>query len=494
MKISMNALVQIWMSPVYARLNLGAMEIWYALFGVPLLLTELGTFVIYVSKSEGRSLTIFPLVTLSYLGIWLFLIAFVWFFMLSQYVLKQYSPANAKLTPRSRRHLQLAFLLPMIVFSLLASIAYYFFEDEFSILPAAYCALMMFATISMWRGFMGLIFFVGMLQMPDVFKRYRLESAFQRVDDFLFWGTSWSLFMLAMILVTMGLYWFFAINEKNLFRLYRQDTSFTTQLAAGGFYAKGIGLATSGFSGQWMDYCIRRQSQRKDVKKVSSSLLPLCFGPRSYWTSIFLQSLFVIAVLVVFICVFDLLRDKPPIGVFGYLSTVLYSLFGLTATTVYGLVFFQTIYQTRAEQGLVGLSPLSGNGKYQDRVFRRYFIRQFLILFAINFLCCVALYFAFEENRKGIATAMLFVTCQMPLLLAIADDYPGMRAANDHFMKAYVGSCAVLFLVFSYTLSNLPANTVWIFITIIVGGTLIIFQMASRSKPDRRTFPVGRAV
>lgn len=488
----MKALINIWMSPIYARLNMESRRSLYILLALFPVVGQIIAAITYYAKGADAKVSIFFFAFLISLAGLIAILAITWFAMLILNVSAQFSPANAALVPTLGRQLRLALAVPIAVVSIMVVALIYFGEHQLKVLPAFLCVLFFSYFIGAMRAQWLIFPMIFSFQVPVILKHTQIFEG-TIIDSFWHGRGANFVLLLASVLMLWGvLHWFFSARDEVLFKMYKRTLLLRQGMGAREVPATKIAIQLYSPFLRWMKYHVRRAqaSSRQDtILKLSGFSL----GARVHWTSVIMQLLFIIATCFAMIIVMKLLlgaEDKKFISVFslGFPAVVL-----IFTPLTFCALNFQTLYQTRTEQALFSLTPVVRDSFELDRAFTRYLFRQFFMLMAFSSLAAIALL----ENKQNFPLvaeiASLSVSCLFIFALSLTHPFRRMKAASDHPLLR-VGLVAVTLLVLGIVMTIFVSKQIaWWFSAAIVSATIVL--LVTRLKRNARAvqFPVGRA-
>lgn len=487
----MKPILNLWMQPIYARLNLDSRKSLYWVLGVAFMLGQLLATVVFLGGREKHGAEIFLYAFLMSLGFIVAIVFMAWFVMLVQYFARQYSPANAKLLPQIKSQMQFALALPIVFAACFVTLLASLVEKQLLIWPGFVCvAIMLFLAISMRSPWMVVLMILS-FQLPGIFERagypkwdHALSNAGLPITLFLF---------IAMIVMLVGgLQWMFSIRGDALFDMHKRTRVFQDVMNGQKSNDNKVTLGFSTLFFRWMEQNVRAHQSQGAVSK--SSLLIFCLSPRLHWTTITGQmfGLLVAGIFAVTLLQVLLMRKSYDFilgfGVgFGGLVALI-----LPVTMV--LMLFFTVYQTRAEQSILSLAPNLGNSAQQNKTYMRYLTKQFFILYGISVLaaCLIAKFGNLSEMK--LAMLSLFLTCLFPLSLSLTVRFGHMKSVHDHPLMKLLLSVVLLFVVGGGLALAISPKAVWGYCGVVLVVTSIMLWKKMQSNLQNNMFPVGRAV
>lgn len=489
----MKALINIWMLPVYVRLNMDSRRSLYLLLALFPIGGQLIAGAIFFSKGAEAKLSVFPIAFLLSLAAGVAMLVFAWFLFLVMNVGMQYSPANAALVPGLKRRLQMALALPIVVISTLAVVIVSFAARKFTMFPAFVCILFFAYFLGVMRSQWLVIPAVISSQIPLFLMKNKLFDA--DTIDLLKNGLAFEIvLLLASVLLLWGvLHWFFALRDEAHFKMHKRSLAMRQGMNSREVPINQLAARFNSPFLTWMQMGIRR-SQVSTNAVARLALAPFALGPRLHWTTLFVQLFLMIAAGVLMVLLMG--------AISGFKNKEFTSGFSLGFPAVMLIGFplffcgssFFALYQTRTEQALFSLTPAVTDQRDMDRVLAHYMLRQFLILLSASVFCSLLLVqFAKEFPLTG-ELLSLGSSCLFVLVLAMTHPYGKMKAATDHpLMK--LGLIAAVLLVFGIVMTIWVSNQIaWWLSAAIVIVTSVISMLRLQRNARTVQFPVGRAV
>lgn len=489
----MKSLINIWMQPVYARLNMDSRRSLYVLLALFPIAGQLVAGAMFYSKGAEANVSVFLYAFLLSMAACVVLVLFAWMVTLVMNFGLQYSPANAALVPGLKRNLQLALAIPMVLTAAVSVVATFLITQKFTLFPAFICILVFSYFIGVMR-LPWLVFpAVLMSQLPVILRRNKLLD--DGKSDLLGHGAGFELVMLgASVLMLVGvLRWFFSLSDEGHFKLYKR-----TQTMRDGINSREIPINKFAASFHspfiiWMQTCIR-QSQTKLKQADTSRLAGFALGPRLHWMTIITQLFLMVLVGVLMVVLMESISQKSDqdfiLGV-----SIGFPAAALIGMPIYFCVFcFFTLFQTRTEQALFSLTPAVKMQANLDRALTRYLLRQFFVLLGISALSGYPLIQFGKDVRLAGELLTLALSCLFIFVLAMTHQYGSMKAANDHpLMK--LGLIAAILLVMGVVMTIWISSSIawWLSAAIVIVTSItLIFRLKRNAQTVQ--FPVGRAV
>lgn len=490
----MKILLNIWMQPVYARLNMESKKSLFLVMAFFLAAGQLIAATLFFLSSKKPDANVLAYAFLLSIAALIVIVFLVWFVMLVQNIGLQYSPANARLLPQIRRYLEAAIVIPILMCALLSCLGWRLLVHEYSVWPVFVCVgvLVFFAIIvrTQWA----VVPLILCFQIPVMLQRAGLESVEQMVQRNLGISLSTVLLLAIPLMIYAGIYWIFSPRDEALFAMHKRGLALRAGMAGTGINQNRATLSLSMLFMGWMKHCVKRSQKNPGSMQALRSLNGFVFGPRIHWTTISLQ---VIAMLVtgtfaVFVLdAFSMKKDSDfLIGFsFGFGGILL-----IAQPLFFSFMSFYTLYQTRHEQALLQLTPNHLGNAALDQMLTRFLLRQFFILYGLSLLASVVVCVFVLQGGVKAASLILFLSCLLPLVSAIVFNYAKMQALNDHPMVKIVLACLLIFVIGMVLGLSISTALIWWYSALVVCATLIWLKKTLRVNAGVTMFPVGRSV
>lgn len=488
----MKNILNIWMQPLHARMNVDSKRtLLIALLFVPAV-AEIIAAILYFFRPDKVSNSIFWDALLYGIASNMAILCFMWFVSLVQSASLQFSPANAGLVPKHKSHIQLALILPIIIFAIIAAMASWIIRKKFSMWPAFFTvtALMFLILVvrSQWLIFPMVLF----VQSPVYLQRAGYADFDELIVRKLGWSVSTSLLIAAILLMFGGIHWVFSLKHDALFNRHKKLLAYRASLLGQGMVDNRFTLSFSAICLAWMSYCVKRVKSRLSAN--SHTLLGFAFGSRLHWTTICFQMFSMAAGGVLAVSLLDFFSARPSkdfamgFGV-GFVGMMI-----LFIPLFFCFMLFYSLYQTRGEQALLSLAPGTGTAARRDQILLRFLLRQFVIMYSISVLAAVLILIFADVSETKQAALILFVTCLFPLILNLGTQISKMKTANDHPLLKNFLLCVALFVVGIILVLIVNAALIWIFTPLVLFFTGYCLWKQLRNNLRTNVFPVGRAV
>lgn len=476
----MQHLFQVWMQPVYGRMNLeGKKVLWALLCVIPLLIMAILVLASFSSQA-AIDLEKITLAALIGLAVDVGLIVVFWFAMLSSNVAMQYSPANASLVPHLKRNLQWALAIPIVLLPIFPAAAVAYKSTEFAVLIWLICVVMMLMITAIvrhkWIGFA----MAAIAQLPMLLRETTIPFELLR-------GLNQAILLIpvGLFLIALVLHWIFAKGDHLI--------KHREQIIKGQEAMQG--RAKWEFSGVFrifLSYYLRLLKQRLQHREDARQLLPFVLGPHVHWSSIFLQILGV-TILMGLYAFFLEFKDT---GATDKTLLILIPLMVFFLMPIFYAVGIQgTLYLTRGAQNLLSISPAVTSNSMQTQVLLRYVMRQYFILMGILFVITV---FVCEWVLTSVLVRhiiYLVYFSMLPLSLSLVRNYAQMQSAMDIRMARILLRWFVLISVSLMIVNFISWITYWMLCALIAVSTAaLLMRRWNKLMRLDAVFPTGRAV
>lgn len=478
----MNAIISVWMQPVYARSNTAGLKILYALLAVIALLPAV--LMQFSSHNKSDSLSFFLVLAIG-AGAAVGLLLIFWFIMLVPSVALQYSPANAGLVPQFKRQMLWALAIPVLLMPGIVALALgthlkgLFFQ---SWLLGVFAMLVYIATLrSKWV----FILLVLLSQLP------------------MWWGgpislnpqASWNqpvlLLLLGLGLTAVILHWVFSIRGDQHFK---REESFTMMQKV----MNGEEINSNQYSMSFINpYSFLLRSCMNKIRKTPAAvtqLMPYAFGAQVFWLTSFL-SVAVMSVCLGIYFVFFLQHSskfgEEDLGLAYAAAMVAFLMLPL----IYVAMLRATMYQRRGEHSLLMLAAALPSQVEQARITLHFLLRQFFSLWLVT-LVIVAITVHFSPVSKNAAEmAWLACFCLLPLSVMTLHNYAAIKSRYETALLIAFVFPIMLGLALLGLLKLWPALPMWLVCSLIVLATLPVLRWRwQRRMGVSAVFPAGRAV
>jgi hypothetical protein len=476
----MQHLFQVWMQPVYGRLNLeGKKVLWALLSVIPLLVI-----VIYLlaSFSSSAKISLVPLALAALIGLVtdVVLILLFWFITLSSSMVLQYSPANASLVPHLKRHLQWALAIPIVLLAIIPAAAVAYKSTEFAALTWLICVMSMLMLTAMFRNKWMVFVIAAIAQLPIFLRGINipfdvLKSANQSI----------LLIPFGLLMIVLFLHWIFAKGE-HLFKRREQIVRVQEVMQ---------GNAKRDFSGVLiilLPYYLRLLKQRLQRRDNAGQLLPFVLGPQAHWSSIFLQTLGIATLMGLY---FFVLVAKDTSATDNSLLIFLPLLGFFLMPIAYIAAIQISLYQSRGAQSLLSISPAVTSNRMQTQVLLRYVMRQYFILMSL--LLFITVFVCEWMTTRVEIRNTIYLACfsMLPLSISLIRNYAQMQSVLDIRMARILLSWFALFSVLLAIVNFVPMITYWMLCALITLFTaVLLFSRWNKLMRVDAVFPAGRAV
>lgn len=491
----MKQILNIWMQPVYARLNLySSRSLVLILCAVPVL-SQILVFALVTLKGRAPD----PLIYLIALGISLAAVVFIllygWFILLAMNLGLQYSPANAQLVPGLKRRMQLALGLPIVVTGVIASLIFSVIARQLDTFPffvtVAFTSFFVLTVRSQWA----VIPFVLSFQIPVYIKNSGLENPIFTIEKQLGIPMQLQYFVLGVLILWGLLFWFFNMKGETHFKMYQRCKNYKGGMQGFDTKENSFSLGMGFVYFRMMQSAVERALGDKKGEH-RGSLTSYVLGPRTHWTSMYIQTALIVVCGSVFLWI---------VGLFARNRNEFWEGFGLGFGSIFGGMFvlglplmflvqiFFALHKSSKEQALLCLAPNAGTRSQVDTHLMSFILRQFFLMYLVAVAASVGLVmWVGHFDLKG-AVLVLYLSFLMPCGLALVAPHARMRSASDSSLAKW---CAVAASGFILSLSSLiffDNRVVFVYAVVVTSVTALEFKRRLLGLKSQHLFPVGSA-
>lgn len=490
----MKVLLNIWMQPIYARLNLHGMRAFVLLVLAVPLLSQILVFALETFKGNPFSFKLYGFALLISFGGILAILYYVWFIMLVMNVGLQYSPANAKFIPNYKRLMQAALVLPIVLCGLVVTLGFGLISNKWGCLPFFAVSLFFSFFALTVRSQWAILPFVLMFQLPSRLEGDSAQKITLSIQSMTGLTVDWQYFIGAILVLVITQMWLFAVADDAHFKMHQRAlkvrSGFMGQRQQDGAFA--LSFAVIYF--QLLAIEIKSVFNRN---KKPSRLAIYAFGPRTHWSTLLLQTLLMSGSAVLFLWLISLVSRKGSDFWEGFglgFGASFLCIFVVMLPFIYLIQVFYMIYQTRGEQSLICLAPLAGPRSMIDKELSYYLYRQFAVFYSLSCIAVLVMLLKLAAFDWKSAALVLTLACLSPLSLAISADHSKMRTLHDHPLMKLIVIAVATFLAFGASLFFVPLELVYTYAAMIVFVTAVFLVRRHRLRMGGRLFPAGCAV
>lgn len=492
----MKSILNIWMQPVHARMNLHGIRSLVILLSSVLVLSQIVAYVLVTLKNGSLDFKLHLIVLLGAAGFLFCILIFGWFVMLSMNVGLQYSPSNSKLVPRLKLRLQIALVLPILFIAFCATLIFGLLSQKWNLIPFLAVSAFLSFFIVMIRNQLALIPFLLLLQAPAYLEKNTSANPFNILESALGLSPDLQCFIFSILIISFALYCFFAVSEKAHFEMYQRAQVMKNGLQVQTSQENRVSLGFGMIYFRIMKYQVRATLMGvKDA--LRPQLLKYVFGPRIHWSTLFLQAVSMGLMIFIFFHLMELFRTAKSDFWDGFAGGFVWGFVGLyllVLPCIFIIQMFARIYQTRSEQALLCLAPLAGNRQQIDRELYLYCLRQFAITFVLSILSGLFFLLQWKTIDVKSATLILTLTAVFPFVLVIPTAHAKMRSLSDHPIAwSAIPGAAVMVLGLA-SLIIFPFEIVFLYLVVVVLVTLGFLLRQWRKVRAQVQFPAGWAV
>lgn len=492
----MKQIVNIWMQPIYSRMNLHSSRFLLALLiGIPIL-SQLLVFGLSVFGTKPLGPLIYLIALGASIGFLLTILLYAWFILLVMNIGLQYSPANAKLVPNLKRKMQLALGVPMFSLALVVTIVFSVINKQIDGLP--FFTVIIFTTFFVLtaKNPWAVIPFVLSFQLPLLLKNSGMSNPLYFVEVSIGLPVTVQYFVFGLVVLLGLLAWFFSMNAEAHFKMYQRCKN----LQAGAqIYNPKENQFTLGLGVIYFRLMQRQLTQfmQKRQERVGHDLSIYVFGPKTHWSTMLLQTVTMVVSAAIFLMVMDIVAGKKSDfwqgfglgfgGVFG-------GIFLIAMPLIYLVQIFYAMHKTSKEQGLICLAPAVGSRAIVDATLMSYILRQFLIMYGIAAVTIAVLIFAIGNIDFRGAAMILFLAFLQPCALALAAQHSGLRAANDSSLAKWCAISMTGFIVGLGSFLFVSFQIVFVYFAVVSVATILEYRRRLNKLKTVNIFPVGAAL
>ncbi|MBX9900378.1 MAG: hypothetical protein K2Y28_06290 [Burkholderiaceae bacterium] len=486
----MNIIFNIWMQPVYARLNLENKKTLFILMSLFPLIGQIFAALAFFFGTKHIGLTIFLYAFLFSIAALFAILALVWYCMLILNIRSQYCPTVANLVPKIRTYLKRATMLPIMICTCLVFIVDQVIHREFSISLTILCIGMMLSFAIYIRTNWGLLAIALSIQTSSISEKInfhqRLEAYSGILVNITFLGV-----LFGIIYITVN--WIFSSGKDSQFT--KNEANIIFQKMKEGKKvgeSRGVSLLDSAFL-YWMKLrvaaCQGKPSQHNDQLK----LIGFSLEPRLHWTTTLFQVVAMGILGSLLILLLNVFLSPSTQSFMKIFFAITVSALLLCLPLFFLFVLFSSLFHTRGEQQLFRLTEKSMGAKMQDLALTNYLLRQFLILYSLSFGVALFVGMYKLDSAEKIGSLVLWMTCLFSLMLSIVRNHGQMRTVNDHPMIKNLLLCLLIFAIGMVFVLGAPRIAIFWYCALVFVSTLALLVLKMRANAQIKIFPVGRA-
>ena len=486
MSQQMQIIKHIWLQVPRMALNvLGKKKIMLYVFG-SILLVAAAVFSILITKENFAWYLTAAIAFGAGVGVTVFLMGLSWYAFLSSLVARQYLPSHAQLIVQFKRHLQIALLVPLIVFPLIALVIQSLIEEKLSLEGWLYFSLFLSGPILTVRNSWGFPVFMLALQLPNIFFNTEVWKNLEQQ-----FTTKIILIPCVWILIVFGLHWVFNMNEQQRFAVEKRSISFkgwmsnemkNTHVFSGFFYSPYIA---------WMKWNVEHFLKRpSEANKIRLQIFGL--SPSVHWLTTLFSMLTMTVVLLIFIFLMEIIGIGKKMSVDFYLGLLIAQI--PMISFLYVTTLLTALYSCRKEQSLLQLVPMAGGRERQNRVLLTYFLQHFFAMWLLSAVALLALFKLFDFSDQRIHMLVLAHVSTLFFSLALVSNQTKRITAYDHKVMPLLFLVLVIFGLCVTILMLTQASMVWV----LVVGILLLYGVSlkvlwAKRMQEQSIFPVGYA-
>ncbi|PXX37845.1 hypothetical protein [Undibacterium pigrum] len=478
----MKAIISVWMQPVYARINAGISKTMYVLLGLTMFAPAV---VVFLANRLSVDWTAMSLALLAGVGIVLCLLLFFWFFLLIPSIALQYSPANAMLVPGLKRTLQVAVAIPVLLIP--TGIALFYFKvnhgDFFVSWLLGVVVLLIYTATIRTQWVFTLIVLISVMPI-----RFDGKSGFLSA---VVWNQPALFMVLGLALTALVLSWVFKSDGDQHYRRKENFAMMQKQM-------NGEEIASKHYTLDFINpYSLLLHLNMKKVSKKpakANNLMLFAMGPQVFWLTSFLSVIFMAGLVFAFFAIFGNQSsrfDEKNIALAYFIGLV--SL--LLLPPIYSSIVRSSVYQRKAEQGLLMLTAGLPNAHEQGKLLLQSMLRQLLGLWLVTTFIFGSAAYLLETSVR--LTGLIWITsfCLLPVSVLSLNNYARMKSIYQTSLLAAIGlplALGLVVIVVCTLTGDVPAWQTCSAIT--VATVLAICWRWRKLKQTGIIFPAGRAV
>ena len=433
----MNRMLTLWMQPIYAGINQVTLKSKILIGLIAFLYWGGGTVVFYKISSKNFGLVgaigLSLIVTFGLVNVLLFIFQ-------TKYIALQYSPSNAFLTPYLKTELKKSLIIPILLISFILFIFLSIAQKQFSPLIFSISIIFFLSIAATIRNPWMIVPIVVVFQLPAIFNKWKLELQWEVINASYFALLS---IPISLAILWIGTHWIFSMRDQVLFSNYEKKKKWGKQKNTGVILKDDFSSIFSLYYFKWMEFCVSRFSINSKKSFFFKSITGFCLGPRLHWQTNFIQ--FSIALFGGGLMMLLISRQEENQLTSAYMFFA--TSFIVFMPVVFSYLVLQTMYQTRGEQSIVSLSPLTKNNQTFDMTLMKFIARQMLIMYSITFFVAVlGIKFASKNSSISFHTLILFF-CTLPLMIMIFRNHAETKSASDNPLMAYSLLCLALIII-----------------------------------------------
>lgn len=477
----MKIIISIWKQPAYSRINTGGLKIIYFLM---MLIVMLPAVVVLLVGRKGEGwMPVFRALGLG-LAMALGMLLAAWFLLLVLSVTMQYTPANARLVPKLKRHMQFALAIPVLLLPALLSLTLYFNSKGHFFqtwMLGVFGLLVYVATIrSKWV----IILLVLMSQLP------MWLNAKMTLPDTGIWNQPVLMLLAGLGMTVAVLHWVFSIHGDQHFK--REQSFSVLQKIMNGEEVQANQYSMN-FTNPY-NFLLRRCMRKvKRFPETVSQLMPFSMGSQVFWLTSFL-SVLVMSIGMSIYFIFFLNHSAKFDGKDVWLAYFAAIVSFVMLPFIYTSVVRTTVYQRRVEQGLLCLAVNLPDVKRQTEVLAGFLLRQSLGLWLVTAVIVgLTVYFS-PAGPLLMGSVWIGCFCLLPLSVMTLKNYAVMKSRYESALLLAFAMPALLGLVLITIYVQFPQYPVWLICACVAIVTAIVLRWRwNRLMQISAVFPAGRA-
>ena len=486
----MNIIFNIWMQPVYARLNLDSRKSLFIVMSLFPLVGQILASLAFFSGTKRPEITIFLYAFLFSIAALFIILVWGWYFTLILNIRSQYCPTVANLVPKIRTHLKRATLLPIMICACLFFVFDQSIHDEFSISLTILLTGMMLSFAMYIRTNWVVLPIALSIQTSSILKKVNVHQVVgsypEILVDIIFLGA-----LLGIIYITVN--WVFSSGKESQFKINEANIIFQKVKEGKRIgESRGVSLLDSAFL-YWMKLRVAACQGKPNLHNDQLKLIGFSLEPRLHWTTTLFQVVAMGILGSLLILLLNVFLSPSTQSFMKIFFTITVSALLLCLPLFFLFVLFSSLFHTRGEQQLFRLTEKSMGPKLQDLALTNYLLRQFLILYSLSFGVALFVGIYKLDSAEKIGSLVLWMTCLFSLILSIVRNHGQMRTVNDHPVIKNLLLCLLIFAIGMVFVLGAPRIAIFWYCALVFVSTLALLFFKMKANARIRIFPVGRA-
>ncbi|MBC3917874.1 hypothetical protein H8L32_10350 [Undibacterium sp. CY18W] len=477
----MKTIISIWKQPAYARINTGGLKVIYFLMVLIALLPA-----VLVLSFGGKVEGWMPVLRALGLGVVMALgmLLVGWFLLFIISVTMQYTPANARLVPQFKRHMQLAVAIPVLLLPALLSLTVHFNSKGHFFQTWMLGVFGLLVYVASIRSKWVIILLVLMSQLP------MWLNAKMTLPDTGIWSQPVLMFLAGLGMTIAVLHWVFSIHGDQHFK---KEQSFSVLQKAMSGEEVQMSQYSMNFTNPYnflLRHCMRKVSR---LPETVSQLMPFSMGSQVFWLTSFL-SVLVMSIGMGIYFIFFLNHSAKFNGKDAWLAYFAAIVSFVMLPFIYTSVVRTAVYQRRVEQGLLCLAVNLPDVKRQTEVLAGFLLRQSLGLWLVTAVIVgLTVYFS-PASPLLMGSVWIGCFCLLPLSVMTLKNYALMKSRYESALLLAFAMPLLLGLVLITLYVQFQQCPAWVICVSVAIVTAIVLRWRwNRLMQVSAVFPAGRA-